>query len=144
MPGRDLQLDHTYEGQFEVVGQAADGTVSFESVQKLDTSVLPAGLDPDLEINTVKWSVDPTGKLTGTAKFLLASTYDLVSATLEGYTPNPPPGQDYRDAIVNVTFSGGTRVCNGACGTAQVAAKLYNDGRSRGVITGLVQLPTHP
>lgn len=144
MPGRNIQLDHTYEGQFEVVGQEPDGTMSFESVQKLDTSVLASGLDPDLEVNTVKWSVDPNGRITGTAKFLLASTYDIVTATLEGHTPPPLPGQDYRDAFVEVTFSGGSRVCSGACGTARVSAKLYNDGRSRGTLVGLAELPSHP
>jgi len=134
-----LELDHTYEGPYALIGQTAEGFPMFESSQKLDTAVLAEGLSPALEVNSVRWTVGPGGKITGNAQFVAVDTYDFITATLEGETPEPPAGQDYRDAFVVVTFVGGSRKYQRAGGTANVTAKLYDSGISRGTIAGAVR-----
>lgn len=135
-----LELDHTYEGPFALVGQTPEGFPMFESSQKLDTSILAEGLSPTLEINSVRWSVGPGGRITGNAQFVAVDTYDFITATLEGETPEPPAGRGYRDAFVAVTFVGGSRKYQHAGGTANVTAKLFDSGISRGTIVGAVRL----
>jgi hypothetical protein len=135
-----LELNHTYEGPYAVVGQTSEGLPMFESSQKLDVGVLGENLNPVLEINSVRWTVDGEGHIAGNAQFVAVDTYDFITATLDGRTPEPPEGQDYRDAFVTVTFTGGSRHWRNASGTATVEAKLFNNGISRGTITGAVNL----
>lgn len=136
--GQALELENEYEGPFERVGSGERGEDIFESAQKVVDSA--RGIEGDLELNSVRWSVDQEGKITGSAQFISPKTYDFVSATLEGHTPEPPAGQDYRDAFVDVTFVGGSRGFRAASGEAKVEAKLYNNGISRGTIRGTVSL----
>jgi hypothetical protein len=133
-----LPLEHKYEGPFEMVGKGENGEDIFESAQKRVAS--PGDAEDELEINTVRWAVDREGRITGSAQFIVPETYDFISATLSGHTPEPPEGQDHREAFVDVTFTGGTRHFNSARGEAKVEARLYNDGMSRGVIRGAVAL----
>jgi hypothetical protein len=147
----DITLNDTYLGHFEHVGDV-DGSMHFESVQKaaapevtnkylLDLGVKPGPAEPQqLEVNTVKWGVDQTGHLTGTAQFLAVRSHDVVKASLDGQTSEPAPGNNYRLAQVKVTFVGGTGPYTRASGTANVVAKLYNDGMSVGHIVGKVAL----
>jgi hypothetical protein len=148
----DITLNDTYLGHFEHVGDVK-GSMQFESVQSqaapavTNKYLLDLGVKPgpesahQLEVNTVKWGVDQTGHLTGTAMFLTMQTHDVVKANLDGQTSEPAPGNDYRLARVNVTFVGGTGPYTRASGTAKVVAKLYNDGMSVGHIVGKVALP---
>ncbi|HUA74480.1 MAG TPA: hypothetical protein VL988_06955 [Solirubrobacteraceae bacterium] len=135
---RTLELEHSYEGPFELVGRGPNGEDLFESAQRAVAS--PQDVEEKLEINTVRWAVDREGRITGSAQFIAPETYDFISAKLSGHTPEPEAGQDYRDAFVDVTFTGGTRRFQAARGEAKVEAKLYNDGMSRGTIRGVVAL----
>jgi hypothetical protein len=148
----DISINNTFSGPFEHVG-FEDGAAAFESVQKAasaDTTRLylaDLGIQPSiqgqnvLDVNTVKWRVDESGKLSGTARFLASNTHDLIKATLSGESPAPPDGQNYRLANVNVTFDGGTGSYARATGKAQVVAKLFSDGLSVGHIVGTLSVP---
>ena len=88
----DIAMDDTYKGPFELLGVENEKQV-FSSVQKaatvdatnihlLDLGVMPGvSRRNDFEVNTVNWSVDPKGGLTGTARFLAVTTHDLIKAT---------------------------------------------------------------
>jgi hypothetical protein len=129
-------MEQIYEGPFELVGHGPRGEALFESAQAPPY----APSEHPFALNTVRWSVDKEGRIVGSAQFIEPETYDFVSAKLEGHTPEPPPGQGYRDAFVDVRFVGGSRRFRGASGEAKVEAKLYDDGMSRGVIRGTVAL----
>lgn len=141
-----IQINNTYSGPFEHVGKIGDA-LKFESVQKLSsvhTTQLylsdvgvhpqPAGQN-DLEVNTVSWTVDPKGRITGTAKFLAVTTHDLIKATLDGEATS---AKGYQLARVKVTFAGGTGAFAKATGHAEVVAKLFENGLSVGHISGSV------
>jgi hypothetical protein len=152
----DFAINNTYSGPFEHVGMDGQNAV-FSSVQKvgsIDTAQLyladvlgGIGGAPDvaaqnaLEVNTVDWHVDPNGNITGTARFLVVTTHDLVKATLSGRVAPQVAGQNYRVANVNVTFVGGTGPYANCRGTAQVIAKLFDGGLSVGQIIGTLTVP---
>ena len=136
-----IQLDTTYEGFYQLLDTQEDGTAAFASWQSAEETAKTDAGEPALEFNSVEWSVDPSGRLTGTANFLTANCHDLIDASLEGTSPEPPADQDYREAFVTVTFNGGTRAYANATGKGEVEARLYKDGRSRGTIRGAVEIP---
>jgi hypothetical protein len=143
----EITLDSTYKGPYEHVGvtEGVDGGANFSSWQRLiSTGQVAEGATDhaaQLEINAVDWRVAPDGILTGTAKFISTTTFDVINATLRGTSPAPPQGQKFREALVTVTFNGGTRGFSSATGTAKVEAKLYDDGISVGTIKGKVKVP---
>jgi hypothetical protein len=144
----EIPFAHTYQGVFEHVGTVR-GVEQFESAQRAaaDATVShlaeygfkqPPTKPAEFELNTVKWGVDQVGHLTGTAKFFSIQTHDIVHATLEGESPAPKQGKDYREARVQVSFTGGTGRFAKAGGRAEVIAKLYNSGLTVGHIKGAV------
>jgi hypothetical protein len=150
-----IPLDNTYQGAFEHTGTSGSQNF-FESAQgagggafataAINAHLLDLGVEakpeptPVFEINTVKWSVDNTGHLAGTARFLAMNSHDLVKATLSGTVSEPAVGQDARIAQVDVTFNGGTGKYANATGSGKVVAKLYSNGLSVGHITGSISV----
>ena len=67
-----LQLEHEYEGPFELVGKGEHGEDLFASAQKRVAS--PGDIEQELEINTVRWAVDREGRITGSAQFIVPET----------------------------------------------------------------------
>jgi len=147
----EIAMNDTYSGPFELMG-IQEGKQIFSSLQTaatIDTTHIhlrDLGIEPqvsrrnDFEVNSVNWSVDQEGKITGTARFLAVTTHDLIKATLDGQTDPPTADQDFIVARVNVTFTGGTGAYTEATGTASVIAKLYNSGLSVGHIVGNVSI----
>jgi hypothetical protein len=124
-----ITINHEYTGPFELV-ESTDAEQKFESAQ---SAVAKAGEpQPELEVTTIKWSIARDNRITGTAKFISVQKHDVISADLEGDSPEPPAGQNFREANVNVTFRDGTGSLRGATGTGRVQAKLFNNGISTG------------
>ena len=141
-----IHIDNTYAGPFEHVGKVGD-LDQFNSAQKLtssDTTLLhladlkikPSVTQNDFDFNVIDWFVDPRGKISGKAKFLSATTHDIVKATLDGEVQ---PQTGFKLAHVTVTFAGGTGPFARAKGTARVVAKLFENGLSVGHIAGDIE-----
>jgi|SwirhisoilCB1_FD_contig_21_46918021_length_656_multi_4_in_0_out_0_1 hypothetical protein len=134
----NISINQRYKGFYEHLGTDAAGRALFSSVQSVEASALDAGINPELEVTAVNWSVDKNDQLSGKAIFHSVKTHHQVSAVLTGTSPTPPKGQNFRQAFVEVTFKGGTGNYRSAQGSAQVEAQLYDDGSSEGVIKGQV------
>ncbi|GAB4033739.1 hypothetical protein [Spirosoma gilvum] len=156
-----LKLSQSYSGFYQLVRLDRRGTAHFRADQKVDNIALagnalmpedrilpvfpPAVVPPlkvtDLEVVSINWSVNKKGILRGSAQFISLHTHDVVYATLSGTSPEPPAGQEFREAHVTVTFTGGSRGFTNAKGTAKVNARLFADGRSIGTLDGTVEIP---
>lgn len=130
----DININQKYAGRFESLSTTKAGTTKFYAAQKVTSQIS----DSEIEMTTINWSVDKDGKLKGKATFFSTVTPDKIDAELTGTSPSPSKGQNYREANVKVNFVGGTGAYKGASGTAEVKAKLFNDGTSSGNISGSV------
>jgi len=133
-------IDQNYEGPYWIVSEDIEnGTTSYKSAQSA-SGTFPQ-TNADLQAISIEWTEDRTGHITGSAVFMSVTNLGTVAALLDGISPMPEPGQEYRTASVNVTFNGGTGEYEGATGSAYVEAQLTLDGVSTGHIGGEIVLP---